>query len=101
MIYTESIESILLNFSYKFMKKIVKTQEKGMITIPAEYRRKLDIQPNALMEARIVDHGVLFTKISSSQTPTRLYSNEEIAQWLEEDKLTPEAAAKVKKLLHG
>ena len=83
------------------MKKIVKTQEKGMITIPVEYRRKLDIQPNALMEARIVDNGILFTKLSGTDSATSIYSDEDISQWLEDDKLTPEAAAKIKKLLHG
>lgn len=81
--------------------KLVKTQTKGMVTIPREFRQKLGIDENSLLEAKLVDNGVMFVKITySSQNPQpELYSDAQISQFLKEDKLDGKTVKKLKKLL--
>ena len=59
------------------MTKLVKTQSKGMVTIPIEFRRKLGIANESLLEARLVKNGVLFVKVDP-RPDFDLYSDEEI-----------------------
>ncbi|MFA5828957.1 MAG: AbrB/MazE/SpoVT family DNA-binding domain-containing protein [Candidatus Gracilibacteria bacterium] len=90
------------------MKKIriVRTQSKGMVTIPAEFRQKLGINENSLLEAKIVKKGILFLKINynslkiEKKQPGEIYSEKQIQEWLLRDKLDARTQAKVKKLLN-
>lgn len=80
------------------MSKLVKPQSKGMVTIPKEFRSKLGITDESLLEARLVDDGVLFVKVNYIPKP-ELYSDTEIKEWMNEDKLDSATLKKVKKLL--
>ena len=42
--------------------KVIRAQSKGMVTIPSTFCVKLGIKPNSLLEAKLVDNGVLFSK---------------------------------------
>lgn len=79
--------------------KVVKTQSKGMVTIPIEFRAKLGIDPDSLLEARLVDDGVLFVKLEVQPQKTEIYSDKQIEEWMKSDKLDKKTAAKLKKLL--
>lgn len=79
--------------------KLVRPQSKGMVTIPTEFRRKLGIDENSLLEVKIVDRGVFFVKVPAPNEDIELYSDEQIAEWLKEDRLDTETAQKVKRLL--
>lgn len=79
--------------------KIVRTQTKGMVTIPREFREKLGISSNSLLEAKIVDNGVMFVKMNYQALEPEIYSDEQIKNWLKEDKLDKKTAEKIKKLL--
>lgn len=88
--------------------KIVRTQAKGMITIPSEFRSALGIDENSLLQASLVKNGVLFVKIKFESTPSKskkqetpyqLYSDAQIKEWLLKDKIAPATAARLKKLL--
>ena len=80
--------------------KVVRAQSKGMVTIPAEFRQKLGIDANSLLEARLVDDGVLFVKMTYNQPEhVEIYDDKQIQEWLEEDKLDTKTAKKIEKLL--
>lgn len=81
------------------MSKVVKTQSKGMVTIPREYREKLGIEGNCLMEVKIIDDSVVFKKIGINEEKTEIYSDSKIQKWLKEDKIDSATVAKIKKLL--
>ena len=79
--------------------KIVKTQTKGMVTIPAEYREKLGIDANSLLEAKLVDEGVLFVKLEIPNFEPEIYSDKQIEEWMKADKMDAKTAKKLAKLL--
>lgn len=75
--------------------KLVKTQTKGMVTIPKEFRVQLGIESNSVLEAKLVDDGVLFTKPQSAE----IYTDKQISEWMKTDALDAKTAKKLKKLL--
>lgn len=79
--------------------KVVRTQSKGMVTIPAEYREKLGIDENSLMQVKLVSGGVLFTKLNYGVETGNLWLDKKIKTWLKEDKLDTKTAKKLQKLL--
>ncbi|KKP36303.1 hypothetical protein A2483_05790 [Candidatus Peregrinibacteria bacterium RIFOXYC2_FULL_33_13] len=81
------------------LKKIIKIQTKGMVTIPIEFREKLGIEPNSLLEAKIVDNGVFFAKVEYNAPKVNLYSDEEIKEWMIADKIDEKTAKKLAKIL--
>lgn len=80
------------------MSKVVRAQSKGMVTIPIEFRKQLNIDENTLLEAKLTKNGVTFMKIDFSEEP-EVFSDAEIAEWLEADKLDVATLKKVEKLL--
>lgn len=71
----------------KTSRIIVKIQSKGMVTIPKKFRQQLGIGPNSLLEAKIMQDGVLFVKMNTNQYKPELYSDQEIKTWLKADKM--------------
>lgn len=80
--------------------KIVKPQSKGMVTIPVEFREKLGIDSNSLLEVKMIDNGVTFIKINyKSQQEVEIYSDKQIKRWLKNDKLDAKTVKRLEKLL--
>lgn len=80
------------------MSKVVRPQAKGMVTIPIEFRKKLGINENSLLEAKLTDCGVTFIKIDFRQE-SELFTDTEIKEWMKEDKLDKKTIKKLEKLL--
>ncbi len=81
--------------------KVVKPFGTGQITIPAEFRRRLNIGRNTLLNI-VLQEGRLEIrplKLQAGKQGVRGYTREEIDQFVADDKLDPRTAAKVKKLL--
>ena len=70
-----------------------------MVTIPVEYRAQLGIEPNSLMEATLVDGGILFKKVEYGAEKMEIYSDSQIARFLKEDKLDKKTVDRLKKLM--
>ena len=81
------------------MTKVVKTQSKGMVTIPIEFRQKLGINENSLLEAKLMSNGVMFMKIEYRPPSEEVYSDNQIKEWMDEDKLDAKTTKKLEKLL--
>lgn len=81
------------------MTKVIRAQTKGMITIPIEFRQKLGIETNSLLEAKLIDDGLMLIKMNYPKSNTELYSDEEIKTWLKDDQIDQPTAKKLAKLL--
>jgi AbrB family looped-hinge helix DNA binding protein len=79
-------------------RKTVKPLAKGQITIPIEFRRALGIDSETLLNVSLVDDHLEITPVVD-QAQLRRYTDEEITRFLEEDKLEPSVADKVRDLL--
>ena len=79
--------------------KIVRPLAKGQITIPAEFRERLGIDADTLLSVSLVGGKLEIVPLKLGQETLRQYNDEEIRRFLEEDKIDPETAAKVRQLL--
>lgn len=74
----------------------LKVLGKGMITIPKVWRDELGLDEGKVVKAEKVGNKVVIQAWGNS-VPYRIFSDEEIKQWLKDDKLPPDLAAKVNK----
>jgi AbrB family looped-hinge helix DNA binding protein len=86
----------------KQRRKVVKTLAKGQVTIPREFREALEINSDTLLSITIVGDHLEIMPLRQGQDTLRHYTEEEIARFLDEDKIDRETANKVRKLIqHG
>lgn len=83
----------------KEKEKMVRIQTKGMITIPVEFRNKLNITENSIMKAEIKDQKIVLSKVTSDTDMFEMYNDKQITQWLKADQLDAKTAKSLKKLL--
>lgn len=83
----------------KEKEKMVRIQTKGMITIPVEFRNKLNITENSIMKAEIKDQKIVLSKVTSDTDMFEMYNDQQITQWLKADQLDAKTAKSLKKLL--
>lgn len=68
---------------------IIKPLAKGQITIPVSFRKQLGIKENTLFQAELKNDGVFLKPVNLNwqEKYIRKFSDEEIKQWLKDDKL--------------
>lgn len=82
------------------MSKIVRPLSKGQITIPAQFRERLGIDQDSLLNIILLEDRLEVVPVRiGEQESLREYTDEEIKTFLQEDKIDPETAGKVRKLL--
>lgn len=67
------------------------------ITLPSKLRRVLDLKEGDLMEAELVDDQAIILRPKVVVDKGRSFSSQQIADWIEEDKLDKATQAKAKK----
>ncbi len=68
--------------------EVVKPLPKGQITIPATFRKQLEIDENTLLDVSIKEGELIIKPLKSIPTKyLRKYTDKEIESFLEEDKL--------------
>lgn len=77
---------------------IIKSLSKGQITIPASFRQALGIKGKTFFQAEIKDEGVFLKPLQTDweEKYIRDFTDEEINEWLEEDKLNRRTLKKLK-----
>ena len=70
------------------MSNIVQVSAKGQVTLPEPMRRRLGLTKGAVLSVEERGGEIVLRQVSVF--PTRLYSDEEIAQWVAEDTMTDE-----------
>lgn len=85
------------------MTQIVKTLNKGQVTIPAKLRKTLGIKKDDYLRAYVRDNKLILEPVSlkeeSVEKYIRTFSDKEIKEWLELDKLDPKTQNMAEKLL--
>lgn len=81
--------------------RLVKPYAKGQVTIPADFRQKLGIDENTILRMELKGSRIEITplRVTDEDRLVREYDRSQIEAFLEEDKLDPETARKVRELL--
>ena len=82
----------------KVRRRVVRVLAKGQVTIPNEFREILDIDTETLLSVSVVGDHLEMTPLREGEE-LRRYTEEDIARFLEEDKLNEETAKKVRELM--
>lgn len=85
----------------KPVSKIVRPLAKGQITIPAEFRERLGIDADTLLNVTLLAGKLEITPVTVQERGEALrdYIEEEIEAFLAEDRLDEETAGAVRRLL--
>lgn len=83
--------------------RLVRPYAKGQITIPADFREKLGIDENTILQLQIKGSKIEITplRVAEDDYLMREYDDRQIQAFLEEDKIDKETAEKVRALLGG
>lgn len=78
--------------------RVVQLPSRGQITLPREYRKQLGLQEGDLIQMTLLPGKIEITRLAPGQ-PSREYTEAEIAQFLEDDKIDDETAAAIRRML--
>ena len=83
--------------------RLVKPYAKGQVTIPADFRDKLGIDENTILQMELKGSRIEITplRVIDEELLIRQYNSSEIESFLEEDKIDVDTASKVRNLLKG
>lgn len=81
------------------MAETVVVSGRGQITIPAHMRKRLGIKPGGLMTIEERADGLLLRPAFQIAVELEAYSDEDIARWDEEDRLSENERERLLKLL--
>jgi AbrB family looped-hinge helix DNA binding protein len=82
-------------------RKVIKVLAKGQITIPSEFREVLGISAETLLSVSLIGDHLEIRPLRNQEESLRRYTEEEIARFIEEDKLDEKTARKISDLLKG
>ncbi|MCL5072904.1 MAG: AbrB/MazE/SpoVT family DNA-binding domain-containing protein [Actinobacteria bacterium] len=86
----------------KPMTKLVRPLSRGQITIPIEFRKKLGIETNTILSLALKGNKIEIVPAivrEVGEEELREYTDKEISQFLQDDKIDRETARTVKRLL--
>lgn len=79
--------------------RIVQLPARGQITLPTDFRRKLGLKEGSLLEMQLVGDKIEIRLVPVTTQLLREYTESEIQQFLDEDKISDETANAVRRLL--
>ena len=81
--------------------RLVRLQAKGQLTLPAQFRRRLNVDEDTILRITLRGDGITITPLRSERTdpPLREFSQADITRFLREDRLDRATAAQVQRLL--
>lgn len=82
-------------------RKVVKALAKGQVTIPSEFRQALGIDAETLLSISLVGDHLEIAPLWTGEEALRRYTEADVSRFLEEDKLDPETADRVRRLLRS
>lgn len=71
---------------------------KGMVTIPKPWRQAFNLQEGSRVLARNIGNQIILEPLNQ-RVPYRIYTQEELAQFLKDDALSPQLKQKLNKKL--
>ncbi|MBU1032128.1 AbrB/MazE/SpoVT family DNA-binding domain-containing protein [Patescibacteria group bacterium] len=85
-------------FTAKPQEEYLKILGKGMVTIPKAWRDELGIEEGAVVKAQKLGNRLVIEP-QAGNVPYRVFSGQQIEEWLKEDKLSKNLAGKVNRKL--
>lgn len=81
--------------------KLVRPLSKGQITLPVEFRRRLNIDAETILNVTLKEDRIEIVPLRPMPQPEPLrdYSPDEIERFLKEDRIDSDTARKVRRLL--
>jgi bifunctional DNA-binding transcriptional regulator/antitoxin component of YhaV-PrlF toxin-antitoxin module len=81
--------------------KLVRLQAKGQLTLPAQFRRRLQLEADTIVQVALQGEGLVLTPLrqAAAEPPLREFSQADIARFRREDRLDRATADKVQRLL--
>jgi len=73
----------------------IKILSNGLITIPKAWREQTGIREKDVLKAKLVDNKIILEP-QNQDREIRIFSDKEIQQWIEDDKLPKELADETK-----
>lgn len=85
----------------KALTKLVRPLSKGQITLPIKFRRRLKIDAETILSLTLKEGKIELVPLRplALDESMREYEDDEIERFLREDRLDPDTAAKVRRLL--
>jgi len=85
----------------KPLSKLVKPLPKGQITLPIEFRRRLKIDDKTILSLSLKGSKIEIVPLRPlpQKEAMREYTDDEITRFIEEDRLDPKTAERVRVLL--
>lgn len=80
-------------------KNLLRPTSKGQVTIPKSFRQKLNLGTDTFLEVTLEGQKIIFQPVSIKPTNIRIYTDQEIKEFLKEDELTSENAAFLNRIL--
>jgi len=83
------------------LTKLVRPLSKGQITLPIEFRRRLNIDAATILNLTLKGGCIEIVplRVMPQEASLRDYTRDAIERFLKEDRLDPKTAAKVRRLL--
>ncbi len=90
-----------MSIKRKPLTRLVKPLPKGQITIPIDFRRRLGIGEDTILDVTLKGGKIEISPFrpSRSERSLREYSDAEIRQFLKEDRIDARTAERVRRLL--
>jgi AbrB family looped-hinge helix DNA binding protein len=79
--------------------RVMQLPARGQITIPSEFRRRLGLTDGSLLQMRLVGDKIEIRSLRVADSSLRQYTESEIQQFLEDDRIDEATAAAVRRLL--
>jgi bifunctional DNA-binding transcriptional regulator/antitoxin component of YhaV-PrlF toxin-antitoxin module len=79
--------------------RVMQLPPRGQITIPTAFRHRLGLTDGALLQMRLVGQKIEITPLAQPEQQLRQYTEAELAQFLEDDKIDAETASAVRRLM--
>lgn len=81
------------------LARVVSLPSRGQITLPAEFRQRLGLAEGDLLQISLVGDRIEIRPVIPPAQKLREYTEAEIEQFLEEDRIDQDTAAAVRRLL--
>ena len=81
------------------MKQNLTISKKGQVTLPAELRKKMGFEAGSTVIAEVRDNELVLRPATVLEV--EIYSDKDIARWIEEDELDEQTKQKIYERLGG
>lgn len=72
---------------------------KGMVTLPKKWREEMGLEEGDIVKAKKEDNRVVIETYKDEKVPYRVFTDQQIEEWLQEDRLPQSLSKKIDKKL--